>query len=65
MQDRPGFAGVHRAIDGAGDRGWQQDQDDLAALVAHVQDPVAVFLTEVAAAGTAGFEDPKADRYPT
>jgi hypothetical protein len=47
-QDRPGGAVAHGAVDGPADRRRQRDQDDLAAFTADAQDPVAVFLAEVA-----------------
>ena len=47
-QDRAGDPGIDCAVDGASGRWWQRDQDELAALAAHLQDPVAVFFAEVA-----------------
>ncbi|MEU4712909.1 hypothetical protein AB0F73_04490 [Micromonospora purpureochromogenes] len=58
-QDRPAVAAVDRPIDCPRYRWRQRDQDDLAALAADPQDPVAVSLTEVADVGTAGIEDPQ------
>src|SRR5207249_2342434 len=46
-QDRPLGSAVHGTVDRPGHRGWQRDEDDLAALAAHAERPVAVFLTEV------------------
>jgi len=42
--------------------GGSGDEDDLAALTAHAQDPVAVFLTEITDVGSAGFEDPQPEQ---
>ena len=42
--------------------GGSGDEDDLAALTAHAQDPVAVFLTEITDVGSAGFEDPQSEQ---
>ena len=39
--------------------GRQWHEDDLAALAAHPQDPMAVFLIQVGDADLAGFEDPQ------
>ena len=49
-------------VDGPADRGWEGGQDDLAALAADPQHPVAVFLAEVGDVGAAGFEDPQAEQ---
>jgi hypothetical protein len=46
-QDRPAHAGSGRPVDGPADRWRQRDQDDLGALAAHTEDPVAVLLAEV------------------
>jgi hypothetical protein len=46
-QNRAGVAAVDGSVDGSGHRGWQRDQDDLAAFAAfaaYAQDSVAVFL---------------------
>jgi hypothetical protein len=43
-QDRPAHAGSGRPVDGPADRWRQRDQDDLGALAAHTEDPVAVLL---------------------
>ena len=61
-QDRPVGAVADGAVDGPADRRRQRDEDDLAALAAHPQDPVAVFLAEVGDVGAAGFEDPQAEQ---
>jgi hypothetical protein len=42
--------------------GWQRDEDDLAAFASHLRHAMAVFLTEIADAGTAGFEDPQPEQ---
>ena len=44
-QDRPARAVSDRPVDGPADRGRQRDQDDLGALAAHAQHPVAVLLS--------------------
>jgi hypothetical protein len=62
QQDRPAVPEADRPVDGPGDRWRQRDQDDLGALAAHAQDPVAVFLAEVGDAGAGGFEDPQAEQ---
>jgi hypothetical protein len=59
-QDRPGVTAVHGAVDGPADRRGQRDQDDLAAFPADAQDPVPVFLAEVADVCAGGLEDPQA-----
>jgi hypothetical protein len=55
-QDRPVGAAVDGLIDSAGRR--QGHEDSLAALPMDLQHSVAVFFTEVADGGAAGFEDP-------
>ena len=42
--------------------GRQRDQNDLGALAAHAQHPVAMFLAEVTDVGVSGFEDPQAEQ---
>ena len=61
-QDRPADPGGYRPVDGPADCGRQRDQDDLSALAAHAQDPVAVFLAEVGDVSAGGFEDPQAEQ---
>jgi hypothetical protein len=58
-QDRAGAALADGGVDGPADRGWQWDQDDLAAFAGDAQDPVAVFLAEIGDVAPAGFEDPQ------
>jgi hypothetical protein len=58
-QDRTIDAAVDRPVHGPGHRWRQRDEDDLAALAAHPQDAMAVFLSDVADVGAAGFEDPQ------
>ena len=58
-QDRPAGAGADRAVDGPADRWRQRDEDDLGALAAHAQHPVAVFFAEVGDVSAGGFEDPQ------
>jgi hypothetical protein len=62
QQDRPTDPGGYRPVDGPADCGRQRDQDDLGALAAHAQDPVAVFLAEVGDVRAGGFEDPQAEQ---
>jgi hypothetical protein len=63
----PGTAAVEQdrsARAGSGcpaDCGRQRDQDDLGALAAYAQDPVAVFLAEVGNVGAGDLEDPQAE----
>lgn len=61
-QDRTGFTALDGTVEGAGHRWWKRDEDDLAALAAHPQDAVAVFFSEVADVGAAGFEDPQPEQ---
>ena len=58
-QDRPADPGGYCPVDGPADRGRQRDQDDLGALAAPAQDPVAVLLAEAGDVRTSGFEDPQ------
>ena len=61
-QYRPVSAVGYRPVDGPAD-GWRQrDQDDLGALAAHAQHPVAVLLAEVGDVRAGGFEDPQAEQ---
>ena len=62
QQDRPADPGGYRPVDGPADRWRQRDQDDLGALAAHAQDPVAVFFAEVGDVGAGGLEDPQAQQ---
>ena len=59
-QDRPTGAACGRLIDGPPGRRRQRDQDNLGALAAHAQYPVAVFFAAVGYVGAGGFEDPQA-----
>ena len=47
-------------VNGAPDRGRQRDQNNLAALPAHTQYPVAVFFAQVGDVGSGGLEDAQA-----
>jgi hypothetical protein len=49
-------------VDGPADRWRQRDQDDLGALAAHTEDPVAVLLAEVGDVRAGGLEDPQAQQ---
>ena len=51
-----------RPVDGPADRWRQRDQDDLGALAAHAQHPVAVLLAEVGDVRAGGLEDPQAQQ---
>ena len=51
-----------RPVDGPADRWRQRDPDDLGALAAYAQDPVAVLFAEVGDVRTGGFEDPQAEQ---
>ena len=62
QQDRPGGPLADGAVDGAADRGWQRDEDDLVALAADPQHAVAVLLAEVVDVGAGGLEDPQAEQ---
>jgi hypothetical protein len=57
-QDRPHRPLVHREVDSPSERGWEGDEDDLAALPDHAQDAVAVLLPQIRHVGSAGFEHP-------
>jgi hypothetical protein len=46
-RDWPACAGSGCPVDGPPDRWRQRDQDDLGALAAHPQDPVAVLFAEI------------------
>jgi hypothetical protein len=58
-RDRTTVTTVDRSVEGAGHRWREWDEDDLAALATHPQDPVAMFFSEVADVGPAGLEDPQ------
>jgi hypothetical protein len=61
-QDRAARPRAGCPVDGAAD-GWRQrDQDDLGALAAHAQDPVAVLFAEVGDVPSGGLEDPQAQQ---
>ena len=60
-QDRPARAVSDRTVDGPADRWRQRDQDDLGALAAHAQHPVAVLLAEAGDVRAGGLEDPQAE----
>jgi hypothetical protein len=59
-QDRPARAVAGRPVYGPADRWRQRDQDDLGALAAYAQDPVAVLFAEVGDVGSGRFEDAQA-----
>ena len=60
-QDRPAGTQAYGPVDGPADRWRQRDQDDLGALAAHAQHPVAVFVAEVSDVRGGSFEDPQAE----
>jgi hypothetical protein len=60
-QDRPARAVPNRPVDGPPDRWRQWDQDDLGALAASAQDPVAVLLAEIGDVRASGLQDPQAE----
>jgi hypothetical protein len=60
-QDRPSGAVAGGLVDGPADGWWQWQQDDLGALAAHAQDPVAVLVAEVVDVCSGGFEDAQAE----
>lgn len=53
---------LRRAVDSPADRGRQRDQDDVAPVAEHPQDPVAVLLAEIVDIGADGLEDPQAEQ---
>jgi hypothetical protein len=57
-QDRSAGAVPDCPVGGPPGRWRQGCQDDLGALAAYAQDPVAVFLAEVGDVCAGGFEDP-------
>jgi hypothetical protein len=61
-QDRPGVTVIHGAIDRPAGRRGQRNQDDLAALPADPQNPVAMLLAEIADVRAGGLEDPQAQQ---
>jgi len=61
-QDRPAGPCADGAVDRPADCWWQRDQDDLAALAADPQHPVAVLLAQISNSGTGGLEDPQAQQ---
>ena len=62
QQDRTAVPEAYRPVDGPADRWRQRDQDDLGALAAYAQDPVAVLLAEVGDVSAGGLEDPQAQQ---
>jgi hypothetical protein len=62
QQDRPAGSEVYGTVDGPADCWRQRDQDDLGALAAHSQHPVAVFLAGVSDVRAGGLEDPQAQQ---
>jgi hypothetical protein len=58
----PRVRGPGCPVDGPADRWRQRDQDDLGALAAYPQHPVAVFLAEVSDVRAGGLENPQAQQ---
>jgi hypothetical protein len=61
-QDRPARAGSGSPVDGPGDSRRQRDKDDLGALAAYAQDPVAMLFAEIGDVRADGLEDPQAEQ---
>jgi hypothetical protein len=61
-QDRTTVTILDRTVESAGHRRRKRNQDDLAALAPHPQDPVAVFLAKVVDVRAAGLEDPQSEQ---
>jgi hypothetical protein len=61
-QDRPANPVADGAFDGPADRRRQRYQDDTAALPKDPQDPVTVFLAEVADVGSSRLEDSEPEK---
>jgi len=60
QQDRSGSPFVDGPVDGTAHRWRKRDEDDLAALAVHAENPVAVLLAEVPDVAASGLEDTKA-----
>jgi len=58
-QKRASIAVAGCSVDRPGHCRRERNEDDLASLASDPQNPVAVFLAEVADVGAAGFEDPQ------
>ena len=50
------------AVDGAGDRRWQWDENDPAALAPHAEHRVTVLLAEIVDVRARGVEDPQPEQ---
>jgi len=61
-QDRAAGTGGYGPVDGPRDGWWQRDQDDLGALAAHPQHPVAVLFTKIGDVSASGLENPQAEQ---
>ncbi len=61
-QDRPAGTDSSSPVDSPPYCGRQRDQDDLGALAAHAQHPVAMFLAEVTDVSASCLEDPQAEQ---
>ena len=58
-QNRTAGAVADGLVEGSADRGWEWDEDGLAAFAEDTHDAVAVFLAEVGDIQAGGFEDPQ------
>jgi hypothetical protein len=61
-QGRPAGAAADGLVDSPADRRRQRNQDNLAALAAHTQHPVAVLFTQIGDISPGGFEDAQAEQ---
>lgn len=61
-QDRPSRPDSGRLVEGPADSWGQRNQDDLGALAAYPQDPVAVLFAEVGDVRSGSLEDPQAEQ---
>ena len=61
-QDWAALAIVDGAVDGSPDCWWERRQGNPSALASHLQDPVAVFLTEVFDVRPARLKDPQTEK---
>jgi hypothetical protein len=58
----PAGSGAYGTVDGPAGCWPQRDQNDLGALAAYPQHPVAVFLAEVSDVRAGGLENPQAQQ---
>lgn len=62
QQRRAGRSVGRCPVNGAADRGWQRNEEDSAALAAHAQEAVPVFLAQVVDVCADGLEDPQPEK---